>query len=157
MIETSKRNSVSETGLKSLKIHNIAFVVSNIDKSVDWYTTVLGFKLLAEETIPSKKGILKMAFLESAGIKLEILQNSEHRYVEALEQDARTDAAPSVIGSKAIVFKVENLQSATQELVQKGVDFLWKERYLAEDRLLSTMILDPDGNRINIFQSNTVA
>tara|TARA_R110002020_G_scaffold314192_1_gene529443 strand:+ start:1258 stop:1713 length:456 start_codon:yes stop_codon:yes gene_type:complete len=147
----------NNSGLTTLTIYNVAFVVSDVDKAVAWYADALGFKLLAQETIPGTKGTLKRAFLEGAGIKLEILQNSENQYVESIEKDARTEAAPSVIGSKAIVFKVEDLKLTTQELAQKGVDFLWKDRYLAEDRLFSTMILDPDGNRINIFQSNTVA
>ena len=70
--------------------------------------------------------------------------------------DSKTDAPPTVIGSKALVFRVENLKLTTKELENKGVDFLWKERYLAEGALFSTMAWDPYGNRINIFQSNTV-
>jgi len=144
-------------GLDTLALHNIAFVVSNIEKSIEWYSNILGFKLVTKLSIPVEKGELIMAFMQGAGMKIEMLENSENQLIEAVINDSRTDAPPSVIGSKALVFQVENLKVATKELENKGVEFLWKERYLAGDALFCSMVLDPDGNRVNIFQSNTVA
>ena len=143
-------------GLDTLALHNVAFVVSNIEKSIEWYSNILGFKLVKEHTIPLEKGELLMAFMEGAGMKIEILQNSENQLVEALINDSRNDGAPAVIGNKAIVFHIEDLKVATKELENKGVEFLWKEKYLAGDALFGSMILDTDGNRISIFQRNTV-
>lgn len=84
-------------------------------------------------------------------------QSSENSYLEAIEIASKASGPLTVIGTKALVFHVKNLKAASDELEQKGVVFLWRERYLAEDSLLCSMILDPDGNRINIFQSDTVA
>ncbi len=109
-----------------------------------------------KQSIPVPKGKLEMAFMEGAGMKIEMLQNSENQLLDANLKDSKTDSPPTIISSKALVFHVKNLKDATRELEAKDVEFLWKERYLAGDALFCSMILDIDGNRINIFQSNTV-
>jgi hypothetical protein len=45
---------------------------------------------------------------------------------------------------------------ATRELERKGVRFVWREQYLVGQAMFSTMIEDIDGNKINIFQTNTI-
>ncbi|WP_308993457.1 VOC family protein [Mariniflexile litorale] len=143
-------------GLNTLALYNVAFVVSNIEESIKWYNNILGFKLVMKQAIPLEKGELQMAFMEGAGMKIEMLQNSDNQLIDAIVNDSKVDAPPTVVGSKALVFQVEDLKKATKELEEKHVKFLWKERYLAEGALFCTMALDPDGNRINIFQANTV-
>ncbi|MCK0190283.1 VOC family protein [Arenibacter sp. F20364] len=143
-------------GLNTLALYNVAFVVSNIEESIKWYTNILGFKLVMKQAIPVEKGELQMAFMEGARMKIEMLQNSDSQIIDAMINDSKIDAPPTVVGSKALVFQVEDLKKATKELEEKGVEFLWKDRYLAEGALFCTMALDPDGNRINIFQANTV-
>lgn len=146
----------SNKGLASLDLFNIAFVVSDMDRTIEWYSDVLGFELVMKQAIPVENGELVMAFMQGAGVKIELLQNSDGQVVDAMVQDSKLDAPPTVVGSKAIVFVVDDVKLATAELEAKGVDFLWKERYLADNALLCTMVLDPDGNRINIFQRDTV-
>jgi len=152
-----ENSTKSKEGLDKLTFYNIAFVVSNIEESIKWYSTVLGFKLLTKQSIPAPEGKMEMAFMEGASMKIEMIENSNNQSIESIRKDATTDAAPTVIGSKALVFYVEDLGVTTNELEQKGVKFLWKERYLAEDSLYCTMILDIDDNRINIFQKNSIA
>lgn len=151
-----KNQTKSKGGLDTIRLYNLAFVVSNIENSIEWYNNILGFKLIMKQSIPVPKGNLEMAFMEGAGMRIEMLQNSNSQLVEAIVNDSKTDEPPTVVGSKALVFQVEDLKLATKELEDKGVNFLWKERYLAEGALFCTMALDPDGNRINLFQSNTV-
>ena len=152
-----ENNTESNTGLETLTFYNAAIVVADIDESIKWYTDALGFRLIDRHAIPTPGGELIMAFLEGAGMKIEMLQNPRGQWIEAMVEDAKTDVAPTVIGSKALVFYVDDVSITTRELEARGVDFLWKERYLAGDRLLCTMILDTDGTRVNIFQKDTVA
>ncbi|WP_031427314.1 VOC family protein [Flavimarina sp. Hel_I_48] len=152
-----ENNITSKGGLDTLVFYNIAFVVSNIEDSIQWYTDTLGFKLIIKQAIPVPEGKMEMAFMEGAGMKIEMIENSNNQLIDSIRKDAKTDAAPTVIGSKALVFYVDDLNATTRELEDKGVNFLWKERYLAGDSLLCTMILDIDDNRINIFQRNTIA
>lgn len=155
-MKENNKNFKLNKGLETLTIYNVAFVVSDIDKAIEWYKTILDFELISKQSIPVPKGELEMAFMQGAGIKIEMIQNSENQFIEAIVNDSKRDAPPSVIGSKALVFHVEDLKVASNELEKKGVEFLWRERYLAEDALFCSMILDFDGNRINIFQANTV-
>ena len=144
-------------GLDTLAFYNMAFVVSNIEDSIKWYTNNLGFKLVNKQAIPVPEGKAEMAFMQGAGMKIEMIQSSNNQLIESITKDSKTDTLPTVIGSKALVFYVDNLEVTTRELENKGVNFLWKERYLAGNSLFCTMILDIDDNRINIFQRNTIA
>lgn len=155
-MKENKDSSKLNKGLETLSIYNVAFVVSDINKAIEWYNTVLGFELIMKEKLNSDSGELEMAFMQGAGIKIELLQSSTSEDVQAIAELSKIDGPLSIVGSKALVFKVEDLKIASEELEQKGVEFLWRERYLAEDSLLCSMIFDMDGNRINIFQENTV-
>ncbi|MBW8244779.1 VOC family protein [Muricauda oceani] len=152
-----KNSKKSKEGLETLAFYNMAFVVSNIDDSIKWYSNNLGFELVMKQSIPIPEGKVEMAFMEGAGMKIEMIENSNNQLIEAIQKDSKTDTALTVIGSKALVFHVEDLEATTKELEAKGVNFVWKMRYLAEDSLLCTLILDIDDNRINIFQRNTIA
>ncbi len=59
------------------------------------------------------------------------------------------------IGNKAIVFQVEDIKIASEELAAKGIAFVWREHYLTEGAMLCSMIEDTDGNKINIFKRDT--
>ncbi|TYP97440.1 hypothetical protein C7447_104126 [Tenacibaculum adriaticum] len=38
-------------GLDTLALYNVAFVVSNIDESINWYNINLGFKLVMKQLL----------------------------------------------------------------------------------------------------------
>ena len=148
-----KTKSYLEDGLKSMALYNIAFTVNNIDQSVKWYTEILGFKLTTKSTFSIPSGSAEVAILELGDLKLELLQVPNNKKIPEMFADAPLHLIP--IGNKAIVFQVTDLKLTTKELEKKEVKFVWKEQYLAGDKMLCTMIEDTDGNKINIFQSNT--
>ncbi|MBO2012129.1 VOC family protein [Hymenobacter negativus] len=142
----------SANGLQSLSLHNLAFTVSDIEKTIRWYETTLGFKVLTRTAFPAIGA--QVAFIQSSNIRLEVLQAQNGFRIEELFADAPNHLLP--IGNKTLVLQVNDLHTATLELEEKGVTvtFAWKEVDLTGRGDFSTMIRDPDGNFINIFQKD---
>lgn len=143
--------SSSANGLQSLRLHNLAFTVSDIEKTIDWYEDTLGFKVRSRTEFPAIGA--QVAFLQLADIRLEVLQAKDGFRLDELFADAPNHLLP--IGNKSLVMQVNDLHRATQELEEKGVTFAWKEVDLSGNGTFSTMIRDNDGNFINIFQQES--
>jgi catechol 2,3-dioxygenase-like lactoylglutathione lyase family enzyme len=139
----------SGDGIGSLTISNVAISVMNIDRSSKWYAQVLGFRLATRTTFPTVHA--EVAFMTGPGIALEFVQvPGAHRL---LELDAAPPAHLLPTGYKAIVFDVENLAVASKELEELGVTIVWNQQVIDPSTgLKSTLIRDPDGNLINLFQ-----
>jgi catechol 2,3-dioxygenase-like lactoylglutathione lyase family enzyme len=135
-------------GLQSLSLHNLAFTVSDLDKTIQWYGDILEFKVLNRVTFPAIGA--QVAFLQHADVRLEVLQAPGGFRLDEMFADAPAHLLP--IGNKVLVLQVNDLSMATQELEEKGVRFAWKEVDLTGEGTFSTMIRDADGNFINIFQ-----
>lgn len=144
----------NEDGLKSISLYNIAFTVKDIDESIKWYKEILGFELKNKSTFSVPSGSAEIAILQSGDLKLEILQVPNNKKIEEMFAAVPMHLVP--VGNKFIVFQVTNIKLATEQLEEKGVKFVWKEQFIAGDKMLCTMIEDIDGNKINIFQTNTI-
>jgi catechol 2,3-dioxygenase-like lactoylglutathione lyase family enzyme len=140
-------------GLASLSLYDFAFTVSDLNKSIEWYTDTLNFQVVNKSTFDLPAGKANAVIMEGAGIRLELLHVPGGRRIEELFAPVPLHLIP--IGNKAVVFQVENIKTASEELADKGVPFVWRDRYLTEGSMLSSMIEDVDGNKINIFQRNT--
>ena len=148
-----KNNISNKDGLESFSLFNVAFTVADLDKSIDWYSTVFGFKLLSRSTFKIPAGDAEAAIIEGNGLKLELLHVPDGQRIEALFAAPPAHLVP--IGNKSIVLQVDDLAQASKELEAKGVQFVWREQNLIEGGMLCSMIKDIDGNKINIFQTNT--
>jgi catechol 2,3-dioxygenase-like lactoylglutathione lyase family enzyme len=136
-------------GLTSLSLNNVAVSVSDIDRSVEWYKRVLGFKLASRTTFPPVSA--EVAFLSRPGFSLELLQVPNN--IKISEVYASPPAHLRPLGYKAIVFDVDNLKAASEELKTMDVTIVWSQQVIDPSTgLTSTLIRDPDGNLINIFQ-----
>lgn len=138
----------SSAGLQSLSFHNLAFTVSDIEKTIRWYETTLGFKVLSRTSFPTIGA--QVAFIKSSNIQLEVVQITGGFRLEEMFAESPNNLLP--IGNKTLVVQVKDLHTATLELEEKGVTFAWKEVDITGKGNFSTMIRDVDGNFINIFQ-----
>lgn len=144
----------AEDGLKSISLYNIAFTVQNIDASIKWYKDVLGFELKNKSKFSLPSGSADIAIVKLGDLNLELLQVPNSKKIPEMFADVPMHLIP--IGNKIIVFQVTDIKMTTQQLEEKGVKFVWKEQYIAGDKMLCTMVEDIDGNKINIFQTNTI-
>ncbi|MHC0443116.1 VOC family protein [Flavobacterium sp. 3-210] len=150
-MENTQQN---KSGLASFSLYNLAFTVADLDKSIAWYKDIFSFELISRVTFRIPAGSAETAIIKSGNLRLELLQVENAKRIEELFAEAPQHL--SVIGNKAIVLQVDDLAVASKELEEKGVTFVWRELYIAGDKMLCTMIEDVDGNKINIFQTDTI-
>jgi catechol 2,3-dioxygenase-like lactoylglutathione lyase family enzyme len=144
----------NKSGLASFSLYNVAFTVADLDQSIAWYKTVFGFELISRVTFAIPAGSAETAIIKAGGLRLELLHIPNGKRIDDLFAEAPLHLIP--IGNKSIVLQVEDLAVATKELEVKGVKFVWREQFIAGDKMLCTMIEDIDGNKINIFQTDTI-
>ncbi|MBT2560643.1 VOC family protein [Pedobacter sp. ISL-68] len=134
-------------GQEKYRLFGMAISVQNLEESIKWYHDVLGFKLVERSEYPIIHA--KTAFVEGAGIRLELLEVEESFRLPELFADPPKHM--QLIGNKALILYVDNLTAITKELEKKKVAFAFKEAQLNNKGLKSTIIRDPDGNFISIF------
>lgn len=137
--------------------HHVGLIVSNMERSLDFYCNRLGMriKLQREITTPwvgAVNGIpgahLKVAFLEAYGSTIELLE-----YVKPT-----VAAIPSVAnrpGTAHLTFLVDDMDKAFKELSAQGVPFVSAPQTNTEGPNAGSrvvFILDPDNIRIELVQ-----
>ena len=123
-------------GIKS--IGHVGFVVSDMDKAIDFYQNKLGFQKVSEMTPPGRQ----IVFLEiCAGQTIELFSGGEER----AETSAKT------IGYAHTCLIIDDMEKLIEELKAKGVEFSGEPRF-REDGGGSFRIKDPDGNEFEMTQ-----
>lgn len=141
--------AAASRGLSTLAINNIAMSVADIERSVAWYRDVLGFKLASRTQFPPVSA--EVAFMSKPGFSIELLQVPDNYPIQDLLVAPPAHLRPR--GFKAMVFDVDDLAEASAELELAKVTIVWKQQVIDPSTgLTSTLIRDPDGNLINLFQ-----
>jgi catechol 2,3-dioxygenase-like lactoylglutathione lyase family enzyme len=130
-----------------IRFNNIAISVGDIERSAAWYSEIFGFRIASRSFF--KPVSAQVAFLEKGDLRLELLQVEGTRKIPDLYVAPPTHL--KTLGYKAIVFDVADLPGFSERLKAKSVEILWADQPLTDDGLRSTLIRDPDGNLINIF------
>lgn len=118
-------------------IDHVAIVVSDIDKSITYYTETLGLRLLHDGR---NKDDHKKSFL-----------GTKSRTLVALTEDKnRTHHDPSgVEGVSHVAFLVGDVEKAADMLRAKGVEFI--EEKTDKTGMKAYHFLDPDGLELEIY------
>jgi catechol 2,3-dioxygenase-like lactoylglutathione lyase family enzyme len=107
-------------------VNHTSFTVSDLDRSIAFYTDALGMKLLnVAERDPSFSaqvtGIpgahLRIAYVEAAGFRIELIQ-----YLSPPGQ--KLDTRTCNIGSAHVAFNVDDLQGMYDAMAAKDVTFI---------------------------------
>jgi catechol 2,3-dioxygenase-like lactoylglutathione lyase family enzyme len=138
--------SASGDGLSSMSYMCIAVVVADLERSIEWYGHILGFAESARIRIDGAS----VALLEGCGTLLEFLQYDERSVTTVPSLFAEPPEHLRPVGNKFLVFTVNDLDSASDQLEVKGVPIIWREKTLAPG-IRSTAIRDMDGNFVHII------
>jgi len=135
--------------------HNhTSFTVSDLERSVEFYTKLLGFELESRfetrgpgiERITALPGAhLLVAFLTLGGFRLELIQ-----YLSP--PGKRLDTSTNNVGSAHIAFWVDDTVKTYEELKAKGVPFKGEPARSRPDRPVVAYFWDPDGITLEIVQ-----
>lgn len=118
-------------------IDHVAIIVNDMDKSIEFYSQVLGLVILYDGR---KDGGNKKSFL---GIK-------EKSFV-ALTENPDKNMDSSIVESVChIAFKVDKLEKAKESLSKKGIEFI-EEKKNDKGKIVAYHFLDPDGFELEIY------
>jgi glyoxylase I family protein len=124
------------------RIDHVEIVTDQLDRTVQFYTDVLGFRVKARDRIErSGLGVpIDLVYLDLGGTVVELIS-----YI-----GASVDPAPGKehLGYRMIALEVEDMQKTTDYLRTKGVEVVWGPR--VRETYSRAEICDPNGYHIEL-------
>jgi glyoxylase I family protein len=125
------------------RIDHIELLTAAPERSIAFYTGVLGFRERERTRIPATpSGPLDLVYLELGGTTLEVMN-----YPEAA---IPARAAEPRLGWQCLALEVEDMDLALQMLKAKGIEPAWGP--MKRPDYARAEIRDPDGNPIELRQ-----
>lgn len=126
------------------RIDHVEIVTDQPERSVDFYTRVLGFSVRARQRIDrSHVGVpMNLVYLDLGGTTVELISY----------EGAAVAPAPSGehLGYRMIALEVDDMQKTIDELGAKGVEIVWGP--IVRERYARAEIRDPNGFHIELRQ-----
>ena len=126
------------------RIDHVEIVTDQLDRTVQFYTDVLGFKVKTRDRIErSGPGVpIDLVYLDLGGTVVELIAY----------EGAAVDPAPQTehLGYRMIALEVDDMQKATDYLKTNGVEIVWGPR--VRETYSRAEICDPNGYRIELRQ-----
>jgi lactoylglutathione lyase len=119
-------------------IDHVAIVVSDMDRSIEFYAGVLGLTIIRDGR---KESANKKTFLGTKSRTLVALTESKNR---------KREGAGAVEGVAHVAFKVDDVEKASKALESKGVTFI-EEKVEKDGKIKAYHFLDPDGLELEIY------
>ncbi|MCI0699175.1 VOC family protein [candidate division KSB1 bacterium] len=124
------------------RIDHTTITVRNLEKSIDFYTSLLGFTVAREMWLPEEK--LRIVFLRSGDTTLELFGVPEI-HGEMISH------ANEVVGYKHIALLVDSVDEEYQRLSEAGVKFHLLPETI-QDMVRIAFFRDPDGMDIELIE-----
>jgi len=129
--------------MKINKIHHIAIICSNYQKSKDFYVNLLGFEII-QETFREKRNSYKLDLRVGTQDQIELF---------SFPNPPQRPNQPEACGLRHLAFEVDNIDQSVADLLGKGIivepirrDEITGKRY--------TFFQDPDNLPLEIYQKN---
>lgn len=97
--------------MKISRIHHIAIICSNYEKSKDFYVNVLGFKII-KETYRKDRESYKLDLAVGGYCQIELFSFS---------QSPKRPSYPEACGLRHLAFEVDNIEQTIKELAEKSI------------------------------------
>jgi glyoxylase I family protein len=126
------------------RIDHVELTVDDPDKTIAFYTGVLGFQVKSRDRIErSALGVpLNLVYLDLGGTVIEVIHYEGMKVAPAQQGDH--------LGYGIIALEVEDMQKALEYLKTKGVECSWGPR--TRERYARAEIRDPNGHSIELRQ-----
>lgn len=129
--------------MKINKIHHVAIICSNYEKSKDFYVRILGLEPIQE------------VFRKEGGSYKLDLQVNGHYQIElfSFPNPPQRPSYPEATGLRHVAFEVEDISEAVSDIVSEGID-VEPIRIDPYTGMQFTFLTDPDGLPVEIYESN---
>lgn len=97
--------------MKLNKIHHVAIICSNYEKSKDFYVNILGLKII-KETYRKDRQSYKLDLVVGDNYQIELF---------SFPQSPKRASYPEARGLRHLAFEVDNIEEAIRELATKNV------------------------------------
>lgn len=124
-----------------------AIIVSNLDSSLDWYKNVLGFEVISQRHFPEMG--FKQANLSNDYAAIELIELQSAIFPQDVISNYNDKT--KVLGLFKFGFKVEKFDQWVNFLKQGNVQLNGQVVIDEVSNKRMVIILDPDGNRIQLF------
>jgi catechol 2,3-dioxygenase-like lactoylglutathione lyase family enzyme len=126
------------------RIDHVEIVTDQLDRTVQFYTDVLGFRVKARDRIErSGLGVpINLVYLDLGGTVAELIC-----YDGAVVEPAPKNEH---LGYRMIALEVDDMQKTTDYLTTKGVEVVWGPR--VRETYSRAEICDPNGYRSELRQ-----
>ena len=123
------------------RIDHVEIVTDQLERSVQFYTEVLGFKAGARDRIERPGGsVLNIVYLGLGGTTVELMSY----------ESVPVAPAPALehLGYRMMALEVDDMKEALAYLKEKGIDPVWGPMF--RDTYARAEISDPNGYRIEL-------
>lgn len=131
------------------EVYFFAVLVKDIDRSISWYSKMLGFQVV--DQLASEERGFKQANLKRAGVALELIESKSLIFPEDILGSYSRETR--IAGFFKFGLKISDFDNWIIFLTQSHVEFSGN---VVTDRLSGkkmVIIKDPDGNRIQLFEN----
>lgn len=124
-------------------IHHVAIICSDYEKSKDFYTRILGFKIVAEN-YRADRDSFKLDLALANGTQIELF---------SFPGAPKRPSFPEAQGLRHLAFNVENVAVVSQYLANLGVEVepIRVDEYTDKK---FTFFSDPDGLPLELYQQS---
>ena len=126
----------------------VAVIVTDLDESITWYENILGFEVVNQ--VSSEERGFKQANLQAAFVKLELIELATAVSYEQVQ--ATYGERSRLQGYFKFGMRVDSFDQWIEYLEKQGVRFSGSVVTDPVSGLRTVLILDPDGNRIQLFE-----
>jgi catechol 2,3-dioxygenase-like lactoylglutathione lyase family enzyme len=133
------------------QVHTVAISVANLEQSMEWYKTNLGFQLIQQRDFPENQ--VFTAIIGGVGFQLELIQNTGSKPIAQFLEDT---SQPTLLqGFKKIVIQTRDLLPLYDLLKQNEVTFVYPDIQETPGVWGKWfMIEDPDGNILQFIDAS---
>ncbi|MCA0987106.1 SMU1112c/YaeR family gloxylase I-like metalloprotein [Guptibacillus algicola] len=125
------------------KLHHVAVICSDYERSKDFYVNVLGLSIIRETYREERKSYkLDLSVGEHSQIELFSFINAPER-----------PSYPEARGLRHIAFEVDDIDQCVQELRNKGIESIETIRVDELTGKRFTFFQDPDGLPIEMYEN----
>jgi len=127
--------------LKINRVHHIAIICSDYERSKHFYTQILGFKIVAENYRAERKSY-----------KLDLAVGNQYQIeLFSFPDPAKRPSRPEAAGLRHLAFEVDNINEAIASITADGVE----AEPIRVDEFTGkrfTFFADPDGLPIEFYE-----